>query len=97
MSAALAVAVAAGVPAVEARGVERRYRGGRGVGPVDLRVESGEVVVLMGPNGAGKTTLLRLLATLGAPRRGEVRWFGGASAASARRGVGLSPDTAQEE
>jgi ABC-2 type transport system ATP-binding protein len=91
-----AVAIA-DVAAVEARGVERRYRGGRGVGPVDLRVAAGEVVVLMGPNGAGKTTLLRLLATLGRPERGTVRWFGGVGEAQARRGLGLSLDAAQEE
>jgi ABC-2 type transport system ATP-binding protein len=94
---AVAVALAAGVSAVEARGVERRYRGGRGVGPVDLRVEPGEVVVLMGPNGAGKTTLLRMLATLGRPQRGELRWFGEAEAATARRWLGLSLDTALED
>jgi heme ABC exporter ATP-binding subunit CcmA len=31
---------------------------------VDLRVETGEIVLLRGPNGAGKTTLLRLCAGL---------------------------------
>jgi ABC-2 type transport system ATP-binding protein len=54
-------------------------------------------VVLMGANGAGKTTLLRLLATLGRPQRGELRWFGGADASAARRGLGLSVDAAVEE
>jgi ABC-2 type transport system ATP-binding protein len=94
---AVAVALAAGVSVVEARGVSLRYRGGRGVGPVDLSVEPGEVVVLMGPNGAGKTTLLRLLATLGRPQRGELRWFGACDARAARRWLGLSLDTALED
>jgi ABC-2 type transport system ATP-binding protein len=94
---AVGAAVAAGAPAVEARGVEFRHRGGRGVGPVDLLVAPVEVVVLMGPNGAGKTTLLRLLATLGRPQRGELRWFGGAPAGAARRGIGLALDAAVEE
>jgi ABC-2 type transport system ATP-binding protein len=85
------------VLAVEARGVVQRHRGGRGVGPVDLRVEPGEVVVLMGPNGAGKTTLLRLLATLGRPQRGELLWFGSPRGRTAREGIGLSLDTAVEE
>lgn len=31
---------------------------------VDLRVDSGEVLLIQGPNGAGKTTLLRLCAGL---------------------------------
>jgi len=83
--------------AVEARGVEQRYRGGRGVGPVDLQVMPGEVLVLMGPNGAGKTTLLRLLATLGSPQRGELRWFGAPRGRAARQAIGLSLDTAVEE
>jgi len=94
---AVAVAAAAGVAAVEARGVELRHRGGRGVGPVDLDVAAGEVVALMGPNGAGKTTLLRLLATLGRPDRGTLRWFGGVGEAQARSGLGLSLDAAVEE
>jgi ABC-2 type transport system ATP-binding protein len=83
--------------AVEARGVEQRYRGGRGVGPVDLCVAPGEVLVLMGPNGAGKTTLLRLLATLGRPQRGELLWFGAPRGRAARESIGLSLDTAVEE
>lgn len=29
---------------------------------VDLRIEAGEIVLLMGPNGAGKSTLLRTIA-----------------------------------
>jgi ABC-2 type transport system ATP-binding protein len=83
-------------PAIDARGVERRHRGGRGVGPVDLCVEGGEVVVLMGPNGAGKTTLLRVLAGIDRMQRGEVRWFGG-DVRSARRSIGLALDDAVEE
>jgi ABC-type multidrug transport system ATPase subunit len=90
-------ALAAVAPAVEALAVERRYRGGRGVGPVDLRVESGEVLALMGPNGAGKTTLLRLLATVDRPQRGRLQWHGRGGPQSARRSLGLALDSAVEE
>ena len=31
---------------------------------LSLRVEEGEIVVVLGPSGSGKTTLLRLLAGL---------------------------------
>lgn len=40
---------------------------------VDLRVETGEIVLLRGPNGAGKTTLLRLCAGLLPLTRGDGR------------------------
>jgi ABC-2 type transport system ATP-binding protein len=82
--------------AVEARGVARRYRGGRGAGPLDLRVDPGEVLVLMGPNGAGKTTLLRLLAGVDRPQRGSLQWRG-AGLGEARRSLGLALDSAVEE
>ena len=37
----------------------------------DLRLEPGEVTVLVGPNGSGKSTLLRSLARLHAPSPGR--------------------------
>lgn len=40
------------------------------VGPVDLKVNKGEVIFLVGGNGSGKTTLLKLLAGLYYPQRG---------------------------
>ncbi|TMD91476.1 MAG: ATP-binding cassette domain-containing protein [Chloroflexi bacterium] len=83
--------------AVEAVGVERRFRGGRGVGPVSLRVETGESLALMGHNGAGKTTLLRMLATADRPLRGELRWNGDRSPGAARRSLGLALDRVDEE
>ncbi len=70
--------------ALEAEGVLRRYRNGRGVGPVSLGLRAGEVLALLGPNGSGKTTLLRCLATRSRPRGGEVRWFGDPDPARAR-------------
>ncbi len=41
-----------------------------------LRIEEGEVVVVLGPSGSGKTTLLRMLAGLDRPSAGSVRVFG---------------------
>ena len=43
---------------------------------LSLRVEQGQVVVVLGPSGSGKTTLLRLLAGLDRPSAGSVRVFG---------------------
>ncbi len=42
----------------------------------DLDLHANEVAWLRGPNGAGKTTLLRLLAGLGAVRRGRAEVLG---------------------
>ncbi len=41
-----------------------RYPGGAAVGPVDLVVAPGELVLLTGPTGCGKSTVLRLAAGL---------------------------------
>lgn len=43
---------------------------------VNLRVETGESVVLVGPSGQGKTVLLKLLAGLHRPSRGTVLFEG---------------------
>jgi ABC-2 type transport system ATP-binding protein len=91
MSAALSAA-----PAISARGVVRRYRNGRGAGPIDLDVSAAETVALMGHNGCGKTTLLRVLATVSRPQRGDIHWFGD-GAVAARRRIGLALDSALED
>ena len=46
------------------------------LGPLDLRVASGEILGVMGPNGAGKTTLLRLLWGFMRPDQGIISVFG---------------------
>ncbi len=54
----------------------RKRRGGFELGPLDLRVPSGEYLVLVGPNGAGKTTLLYLVAGFLSPDAGAVLFDG---------------------
>jgi ABC-type polar amino acid transport system ATPase subunit len=43
---------------------------------VDLRVDTGEVVVIVGPSGSGKTTVLRCLNLLEEPTTGDI-WIDG--------------------
>lgn len=66
------------VPAVQASGVRRSYRGVDGaeleiLKGIDLSVEQGEAIAIVGTSGAGKSTLLHLLGILDRPTRGEVR------------------------
>lgn len=82
------------IPAVEARGIRRRF--GRVVAndDVDLVVAPGEVRALVGENGAGKSTLVRILAGFDRPDGGTVRIRGeallpGDPARAMARGVGL--------
>ena len=66
--------------AVQARDVFRIYSTPEGdaaaLQGLNLRVEEGEVVVILGPSGSGKTSLLRLLAALDRPSAGQVEVFG---------------------
>ena len=39
---------------------------------ISLRIERGEVVVILGPNGMGKTTLLGVMAGVLSPQQGAV-------------------------
>ena len=65
-------------PLIEARGVTRRFDGGRVVAlaGVDLALRDGECVAVVGPSGSGKSTLLQVLGALDRPDDGEIRFRG---------------------
>jgi ABC-2 type transport system ATP-binding protein len=63
-------------PAIETKGLTKRFGEFTAVADLDLRVENGTVVSLLGPNGAGKTTTVRMLATLSRPDGGYARVAG---------------------
>ena len=59
-------------PALELRGLTRRFGGVIALDDVSLTVARGQSIALMGPNGAGKSTCLRLIAGQDRPTSGEV-------------------------
>ncbi len=78
---------------VEIRGLERRYGRHTALHSIDLALNEG-VTGLLGLNGAGKSTLMKILATLLAPSRGQVRigpWHLPREQAQVRRCLGYLP------
>jgi lipopolysaccharide export system ATP-binding protein len=61
-----------GIQALEAKKLEKSYRGKKIVRGVSLQVKRGEVVGLLGPNGAGKTTTFYMVVGLVRPDQGRV-------------------------
>ncbi|HEX7381414.1 MAG TPA: ABC transporter ATP-binding protein [Nevskiaceae bacterium] len=64
------------VPVLRANAIESGYGVLQVLWGVDLRVESGESVLLLGANGAGKTTLLRTIVGLLPAWRGHIELNG---------------------
>jgi lipopolysaccharide export system ATP-binding protein len=58
--------------ALEAKRLEKGYRGRAIVRGISLQVKYGEVVGLLGPNGAGKTTTFYMVVGLVRPDQGRV-------------------------
>ncbi len=79
-------------PAVEARGLVRRFGERVALDGLDLAVPEGICFGLLGPNGAGKTTAIGILTTLLRPSAGSARLCGHdvvAERDAVRRAVGL--------
>jgi phospholipid/cholesterol/gamma-HCH transport system ATP-binding protein len=69
-------AVAAGVPAIEVRGLTMAYGDRVIMQDLTFSVQRGEVFVLMGGSGSGKSTLLKHLIGLTPPAKGTILFDG---------------------
>ena len=63
-------------PAIQARGLVKKFGDLHAVDGIDLDVPRGMIFAILGPNGAGKTTLMRMLATLLGPDAGSATVMG---------------------
>ena len=51
-----------------------KFEGKHILGPIDLKIDKGDIAVILGPNGSGKTSLLKALHGILKPNEGTVRW-----------------------
>lgn len=83
-------------PAIEAKGVTKRFGAVVALDNVSLTVAPAECVGLVGHNGAGKTTLFKLLLGLASPQSGVLSVLGanpaGAGGARSRGAIGFLPE-----
>jgi putative ABC transport system ATP-binding protein len=65
---------------IELESVSKIYGNGsvkvRALGPVDLKVDEGDLVAIMGPSGSGKSTMMNILGCLDVPSSGRYRLDG---------------------
>ena len=61
---------------IEFQGFNKYFGEAQVLKGIDLRVQSGEVVVILGPSGCGKSTLLRCLNGLEVAHSGSLRFAG---------------------
>ena len=82
-------------PAIELRGLTKRFGDTLALDHVDLVVQPGVVFGFLGRNGAGKTTALRILSGLARPTEGTAHVLGHDVASpsdAVRSGIGFLPD-----
>lgn len=79
--------------AIEARGLQKRFKDTVAVADVSFSVPAGSVFALLGPNGAGKTTTVNMLCTLLRPDGGHATVAGhdvAKDAAAVRKSIMLT-------
>jgi ABC-type polar amino acid transport system ATPase subunit len=82
-----------GEPLIIVERLTKRYGTATVLDDVNLKLGSGQVLVVIGPSGSGKSTLLRCLAALEPIQRGTI-WIDGTLAAKGVEDSGAGPDRA---
>jgi general nucleoside transport system ATP-binding protein len=88
------LALARAVPALEARGIDKRFGAVQANAQVDLALAAGEVHAILGENGAGKSVLAKTLYGVHSPDAGTILRDGrevviGSPARARALGIGL--------
>ena len=86
-------------PAIELRGISKRFRDTTVLENIDLEIAPGRIMGFLGPNGAGKTTAIRILTGFLKPSSGTVCLLGHdmldpTAALEGRRRMGFVPEMA---
>ncbi|MHC4391429.1 MAG: ABC transporter ATP-binding protein [Planctomycetota bacterium] len=84
--------VASSSPAVELRGVEKRFGDLVAVDRLDLQIPRGSVFGFIGPNGAGKTTTIRMIMDIIRPDAGEILFLGEPRTRESMGRIGYLPE-----
>ncbi|MFI6496970.1 ATP-binding cassette domain-containing protein [Nonomuraea typhae] len=63
-------------PVLALEGISKRFGAVQALTDVALEVNAGEVLAVVGDNGAGKSTMIKVIAGVGPPDEGEIRWEG---------------------
>ncbi len=80
-------------PAIDARGLTKRYGAVAALDGLSMLVPRGEIFGFLGPNGAGKTTAVKLFLGLARPSGGEAFVLGApVGDRDARRRIGYLPE-----
>lgn len=61
---------------LEIKGLNKKYKNGRGIFDINLDILKGDIFGFLGPNGAGKTTAMKIMTGLMTPDSGDVKIFG---------------------
>ena len=51
-----------------------KFEGKHILGPIDLKIDKGDIAVILGPNGSGKTSLLKALHGILKLKMGTLKW-----------------------